>query len=238
MTNPSVQSFFTPEPEMQVITALPQFFDIPDNLFPSQSHNVAVECNVTGTNFIVGEPLGVDLQVSFDAVFPHKYTLFSVEGEPVNGMDYLVNAISGRTRIQQCYIRMENTTGDFFQHWNGGAIVTFLADGQLTIKINLAMLPSEAVWNDINWETWQSYFTATVQFPDIEITSGQEIQQQRSADTNLSLTFIVLFFASVDIGVALYGYSEDKDEEKQYRYKQRKADKKRRYKHEERVYVV
>ncbi len=239
MVNPSVQEIFNPQPPSKSKSLLPQSFDIPDCIFPNKNHNIAVECNVTGTNFAVGEPINIYLRVNFDATISKHYNILFVEGEPVNGRDYFVNLISYESQTQQCYIRMNNSTGtDFYQHWDGSNTAEFLASGQLTLKIRLVMLPTEELYADINWDTWNTDYVATLQYPDLEITSGQLIQQQSYADLTLSLTYFVLFFASVDIAVVLYDHSEDKDEDKQYEYRQRKAERKRRYQHEEGLDVV
>ena len=142
-------------------------------------------------------------------------------------------------RVSQSYIRLTNATGnDYYQHWGGSNTAVFLANGLLAIKINLSLLPTNGTWEVTDWTSWTGQFTATLQFPDIEIAFGQVVQQQRNEDTTLSLTFVVLFIASLDIGVVLYDHSEDKDPDKQYEYRQRKEKRKRRYQREERLETV
>jgi hypothetical protein len=227
--NPAFQSFFNPQSPTKEKTLLTQHFDIPDPMPSMQKHDVAVDCKVVGTNFAVGEPIGIYLTISFDYGASHTYNIVSVEGEPVNGMDYWLNAISQNSTTQS-YIRMSNSTeNDFYQNWNGANTAVFLASGMLAVKINLIIEPTSFTQDYVDWKNWDSYYSAVVQFPDLQIESGQNLKQQQNNDATFSLTYIVLFFASVDIAVVLYDHSEDKDKEKQAEYRKRKGEKKRRY---------
>ena len=93
ITNPALQNIFKPQLTFKTINALPQSFDMPDNVFPSYNSTVTVQCKVISANFVVGEPVGIFLDVSFDDITTRHCVVLNVEGEPVNAMDYWVNVI-------------------------------------------------------------------------------------------------------------------------------------------------
>ena len=245
--NPSFQSIFRPRLTLKPIVALPQSFDIPDYAFPNVTYRVIVRCNVSGTNFAVGEPVGIYLRVSIESIFSRYYDITNLEGDPVNSVDYWLNDWSNGVPVGPYPIRgfipLDNSTGDQSYHnWEGANTVVFLASGPLRISIKVATSPTIENQITAGPQVWNNSYTTTLQFPEIEIAPQEIIQQQISDDVTLSLTYIVLFFASVNIGVVLYDHSEDKDEEKQAEYQERKAKKKRRYETEDRnkenTYVV
>lgn len=118
------------------------------------------------------------------------------------------------------------TNDTFEQSWVGGEWVMFQGSGQLRLKIEINVFPTEYSWDLINWTTFSSQynpFTTSVTIPNVYIESSQEAkviqqqtEQQRYEKMNLSLTFIVLLLASVEIAIALYYHSQPDDDTPDY----------------------
>jgi hypothetical protein len=239
INNPSLQNAFQPQPTYKLITSLPQSFDIPDWVYPDENHTFVVKIEARGTNFAVGAPIELLVSIHTDIWMKNHYDISLIEVAPLSGMNYRYSISTPESHTYQSYIRLSNSTEmEIFQYWTGSDMVVFRAGGPLAIKINLYLYPPLQVIGNFDHSNWTSYYTATARFPDIEIASEQIISQQRSNDITLSLTYIVLFFACLDIGVVFYDHSEDKDEDKQYEYRQKRAEKKRRYRSEEKMQII
>jgi hypothetical protein len=142
--------------------------------------------------------------------------------------------------VNQCNIQLRNAsaTNDFNQYWRGASTAKFLAPGPLLINFTFAFYPRNFTLYERHFQEWKGSQLVSLQFREIDISSGQIIQQEQTNDVTLSLTYVVLFFASLDIGVVFYDHSEDDDEDKQTDYHKRKEEKKRCYRNEERLYVI
>ena len=71
-------------------------------------------------------------------------------------------------------------------------------------------------WSEFSAMFPDNEYVLNVLFEPIQIASGEVAVQQESNNLNLSLTYFVLFFASVEIAVAFYDHSEARDKMKEY----------------------
>ncbi len=199
--NPSVQNFFTPEPEVTKRIGATQTFDLPSQFSYSELATYyfgSVNCNITSTDFNVESLVGVIVEVSLPTVLENDITSIlvtvndAIEYSPFSEPDDIP---------QPCQIYMfpiEGTTG------LNGEIAIFQDSGTVSMDIKISYEYPLGSPNTID------DFTVHVDFINLRIGTGQESQQQTYADLNLSLTFIVMFFACVDIAVVFYDHSEKK----------------------------
>ena len=130
------------------------------------------------------------------------------------------------------------------EQWYGGDTMIFQNAGPITLQISASLLPTQDVWNEVNWTTFPTDFNVNVTIPNIYIQSSTSVQQQSLAQQELSqqqattavlnqmqtqqrindyenssLTFFVLFFASIDIAVVIFDHSKDDDKKAEYEKK-------------------
>lgn len=199
--NPSFQDLFSQKPQVKSVIGMMQTFDLPPKISfsePATEYFGEALCNLTGVAFVVGSQVVVNVEVSLPSVMQNK--LYFLEVKIDNAIMY--QPFSSPNAIPYpCDIFMfpNNTEG------TGTQLVTFETSGilSMTIKIGYEY--------PIGSSTTMNEYTTNVTVPNLQIGTGQEAQQQVNVNLNLSLTSFVLFFASVDITVALYDHSERKN---------------------------
>ena len=204
--NPSFQDLFSQKSPAKSVIGMMQTFDLPPQISFSESATKyfgEVLCNLTSDAFVVGSQVLITVNVRLPTAMKNK--LYFLEAKIDNAIMY--QPFSGPNDIPYpCDIFMfpSNTEG------TGAQTVIFETSSilSMTIKIDYEY--------PIGSATTMAEYTINASFPNIQIGTGQEAQQQVNANLNLSLTCFVLFFASVDIAVALYDHSERKNKEPDY----------------------
>lgn len=195
-------------------------FNFPD-ILTGFNETITILYNVTTTAFVENNPILVSLEVIIpNPQFTLHVDLISIDVCPDNAVNY-VSVYFSNPFPSPSEINLGMMYTDVFeQRWAGGQWVQFQAAGLLTLNIKINVNPTEEIWNRVNWDHFfskYSPFTASVAIPSVSITSGevfqQQTQQQNYENQNTSLTFFVLFFASVDIAVVLYDHSKRKDDQ-------------------------
>jgi hypothetical protein len=89
--------------------------------------------------------------------------------------------------------------------WVGGGQVEFAAAGVFGATVDITAIPAPEYWNvtKLDFQTTMHFHNQT---ETITIAPHGNAGQQWYEDQNLSLTFFILFFASVDIAVTLYDH--------------------------------
>jgi hypothetical protein len=122
----------------------------------------------------------------------------------------------------------------------GSDVVQFYSSGPivLTVRLRLAPPPELANNTQIVQEFLSNYpngdYSRDLVLGYTDIQSQASVQQQINNNLSLSLTYFVLFFASIDIAIAFYDHSEDKNKQSEYdaeqAYEEGVKEAKRKYK--------
>lgn len=186
---------------MKSVIGMMQTFDLPPEISfsePATKYFGEALCNLTTNAFVVGSQVLVTVNVRLPTAMENK--LYFVEVNIDNAIMY--QPFSGQNDIPYpCHIFMfpTNTEGV------GAQTAIFVTPGilSMTIEINFEY--------PIGSLATLARYTTDVTFPNLQIGTGQEAQQQVTENLNLSLTCFVLFFACVNIAVVFYDHSENKD---------------------------
>lgn len=203
-------------------------FTLPNFIHAGIPNSVSVWCNVSGYNLVVGSPLYVAVAVEISTTI---YQIIGVTVIPSNALKCEPIAFENFPLIEpltpsRFYLIPKGNGTTFFPFeskvYSGDDWVEFQAAGSVELTVTIELLPTwdfmseYALWQNFTSMFPDNQYTLVVPLPSIIIESGSIVQQQVSYSLNLSLTYFVLFFASVDIAVALYDHSEDKDKKAEY----------------------
>ncbi|HUW49290.1 MAG TPA: hypothetical protein VMW36_11155, partial [Patescibacteria group bacterium] len=181
--------------------------------------SVTVYYNLTSTNFVENNPVEIALQVVIpnDSWLSYDITFVGVAVLPKNAIDYYPANAPNLYPLPSRFVLTLTSNDSIKQVWTGFQWVEFQSLGAITMKIELYLRPTLEAWNMIDWlryTTKYGPFTSDLSLPSPYIESGrtaeQQTQQQIYENYNLSLTFFVLFFASIDIAIVFYDHSEPK----------------------------
>jgi hypothetical protein len=197
-------------------------FKLPKVVSTSTENTVRVLCNLSSYDFVVGNPSLISIEVGIPK--DYDYIILGVDALPFDATEYVPSWMNMTAEMLSEISLMMVYNGTWSETYACKTSIVFQSSGSLRLGIVVHMCPSKFTWWSVNWSTFNSAPTETLQFQSIIIESGQTIQQQASENRNLSLAYFVLFFASTDIAIALYDHSEDKD--KAFRYQEEKERKK------------
>lgn len=184
-------------------------FDLPNFLGTTKENPVIVFCNITSTNFVVYNPSDIYVEVR---VRTSIYQITSIYAKPHNAIDYPQIIDFSKSAPRQSYIQLENKMNKSLdQIWEGSGVAQFKAVGNVAMDVVFIMYPINDLINEVNWTTYDTVHPFEVEFEPIWIDSGQIIQQTISENLNLSLTYVVLFFAATEVAIAFYDHSEDNE---------------------------
>lgn len=206
IVNPSVQNFFTPQPIVTRRVGAMQTFDLPSQFSysePATYYFGVALCNISSRDFNVGSQVGISVEVALPTSLENKISHILVTVD--DAIEY--SPFSEPDDIPYpCRIYMFPIEG---RSGTGSQVGIFENSGTVSMDIKIAYEYPLG-----SFETSQPTiddFTVHVSFTNLRIGTGQESQQKIYADLNLSLTFIVMFFACVDIAVVFYDHSEKKN---------------------------
>lgn len=198
--NPSIQNFFSSKAKANTVVGPMETFSLPSQFSYSQlasEYFGEALCNLTTDALNVGNPISVAVTVALPTSL--KNELLFLEVKINNAIMY--NPFSNSTSTPMLSDMF------MFPHNNsvsGGQTVIFETTGMVSMTIEIDYIGIES-------STGFSKYVTNATFPNLQIGTGQEAQQLKSEDLNLSLTFFVLFFACVDIAVVFYDHSEKKE---------------------------
>jgi hypothetical protein len=207
----------------------------PFNTTATTSTAVEVFCTVNSTSFVQGEPSLITFKLLFEKIVSNLY-VDTMQVYPLNAIDLYNASYSNKTGITYIPTQVPimsvlnpipSTEDSIWQTWEAGGGVIFQNSGPINLEIRVYVQPNQNILSSVNMTGFKSEYDMTFTIPDIYIISGQtsqqmntqqqqEIQQQNNENNILSLTFFVLFFASLDIAVVFYDHSKDKDKEAEY----------------------
>jgi hypothetical protein len=239
VTNPYLPKIPSSKPTTFQTMVGQRIYTIPNILHAGTTNEMAVWCNVTGYNIAVGSPVYVAIVVEiqndvYDVISVDATVRDAFRCEPFPWENYPLMQPLTPSRP---YLSSEGSSQSTFfpfeaEVYKGDDIVEFQASGSVDLTVTVTLLPPSYVYGET--DTYNEYkalfpdgkYTVDVPLDSIVIESGLTSQQQNMNNLNLSLTYFVLFFASIDIAVLFFDHSEDKEKKEQY--EAHKAEKKRR----------
>lgn len=204
--NPGFQEVFSRKPQAKTVIGMIQTFDLPSQLSysePATFYFGSASCNITSTAFDVGSQVLVSVSVDLPTSMENKLSFVEVTvdnaiayypfSEP-NGIPY------------PCAIHLSTISNS---RGTGSQVAIFENSG--TVSMTIEIYYEYPLGSFESSQPTITDYTVNVVFLNLRIGTGQEVQQQRTENLNLSLMFFVLFFASLNITVVLYDHIEDKD---------------------------
>lgn len=220
-TNPYLPKPFREQPSATTISGQEEF-ELPNVLTDTVSSNVIhVLCNVTSNNFVIDEPAYLYVEVSVGSAI---YNIVDVQVTPKNAIEYAPfenTSSNGMPVVTHLYL-CEHSGDRNYDRWTGYDYIQFQASGALEITLSFYMSLKQGLDDPINPIEYEREFSKDITFESIVIKSNESTQQKITENMNLSLTYIVLFFATLEIAITLYDHSEDKDKKNYYEKKKAK----------------
>jgi hypothetical protein len=217
-----------------------------------------VYCTAYSNEFVQGNPVTVIVNITRDNPAPEVLVIGAgFEVQPLNTISVETQDPWQPYNGGYYQIFEPNELGIFYavggynsssvwitEEWYGSGTMIFQNSGPITLQISASLLPTQDIWNDVNWTTFPTEFNVNVTIPNIYIQSSTLVQQQslaqqelsqQQAETatlnlmqtqqkigdyqNSSLTYFVLFFACIDIAVVIFDHSKDDDKKAEYEKK-------------------
>lgn len=201
-------------------------FNIPNYSDSNAINRVEVICNLSSSELVVGNPVNISVVLK---VRTSIYSITDIHAWIHNAKEYppVIWDFDLGT-LKDSYIQMTNEYNTtLYQTWIGNGSARFEAPGKLKMDIVFVLFPLNTnEWGEYEQRFPNHQFSEMVEFNSIYIESEQSIQQRRNEQTNLAISWVVLFFAFVELAVVFYNHSEDKDRKAEY--ERRKAMRKRR----------
>jgi hypothetical protein len=200
LINPDIQKLTLPSKQLQALTAS-KYYTAPTNLTSGNYNFWLLTTNATSYDFVIGNKLQLRLMLQ---LWGFKYPIDLITVEPDNCLLYFENNQDGTSNSIPVTSRIIlSQFGD--TEWFGSQAIMPETSGVLTVKVTIKYFVNQD-------NTTLNTYTFAMDLPRITIGTGLEAQQETYENRNLSLTFVVMFFASLDIAVVLYDHSEKKKE--------------------------
>lgn len=215
-TNPFTPKIFEQTTQPKSITGLTEF-DLPPILPDQSEKTVQVFCNITSTNFVVGEPILVDFELQIPSTEVYRITSITINPHNAirpSSLEYLDEPPTA----SRFYLEWTDSK-TMYEIWSGQDETVFQAAGTLDITLDFLRFLNDKYVNMINNTNYDPKFSTDITIESIIIETGEVIQQERNENLNLSLTYLVLFLATIEITIAIYDRSEDQNKKKYYEKK-------------------
>jgi hypothetical protein len=203
--NPGYQELVSPKPQLKTEIGVIQTFDLPSQISysePATFYFGGALCNITSTAFDVGSQVLVSASVDLPTSMENKLSFIEVTIDNA----VLYDPFSEPNNIPYpCTIYLSTISSN---RGTGSQVAVFEDSG--TVSMTIAIYYEYPLGSFESSQPTIAEHTVNVVFPDLRIGTGQDVQQQRTENLNLSLMLFVLFFASLNISVALYDHSNDK----------------------------
>ena len=203
-----------------------QEYTLPNFIHAGTPNTLTIWCNVSSPSLSVGNPTSIVFVAETTSPI---YNIINIEVSAKNALRCEPIAFENfplmEPPTQSHFSLMQRGTTNnitLSQMWSGGDWVQFQAVGPVELTVTIDLIPTFDLlrapdsWSEFSAMFPDNDYVLNVLFEPIQIASGEVAVQQESNNLNLSLTYFVLFFASVEIAVAFYDHSEARDKMKEY----------------------
>ena len=230
ITNPNFMQKINPPPQQPPPTTKSGFtqFDLPRLVNGAPPYTATVSYNVTANSFVSGDLFGISATVSIPT--NSHWLIYRIYIEPDNSEMYIPESVripNMRTTPTPSRIDLSksNSSSIYGETWKGEGTALLTASGSFSAKVKMWLAPTVEYsqtaerYNPEGLKNFEIEFsTLSLDVPSIEIKSGElvklQARQQALEDLNLSLTYFVLFFASLDFAILIFDHSIDDDKKR------------------------
>jgi hypothetical protein len=216
--NPAVLAWVTPPPFYTTEYGYTHF-EIPRFINMEVPDIVYANYTLGGIYFVEGQPLLLRIYLTVDLNV--EYRILAIDVQPDNAFQMFI--LNGRT-----YPAIFPTPSDIYlephndskggQIWSGSSTIEFAAPGRFGATVNLFLVPSNPFLEYLNRMhiVVQNNMHFHNETATISIEPSGQAEQFIYENQNLSLTFFILFFASLDIAVTLHEHSYKRVKAREY----------------------
>jgi hypothetical protein len=166
-----------------------------------------VSYTATGNDFSVGKPILLCANITIQVSNPPQLFFLSVYVKPDNAFVQVDQTTGPRPTPSVIYLfgPTNFTIGTIVEakNWIGCSVTEIDNAGPFGATVYITAIPTPSFWNQAS-PSFQAEKPFHTEIATIVISPSGAMQQQFYENENVSLTIFILFFASVDIAVALH----------------------------------